>query len=95
MDRQKAEPTVLIDNAKTRVIEWHFAPGAHTGWHRHEHDYVIIPGGDGRLEIVTGEDESSFAEMRRDAPYFREAGVEHDVINASDGPYSFIEIEFL
>jgi hypothetical protein len=26
-------------------------------------------------------------------PYYRPAGVEHDVINASDGDYAFIEVE--
>jgi beta-alanine degradation protein BauB len=36
---------------------------------------------------------TSFAEMNAGAPYFRNAGVEHDVINANEGMYAFIEIE--
>ena len=47
---------------------------------------------DGKLKIVTKEGES-FAEMKKGAPYFRKEGVEHDVISANDGEYSFIEIE--
>jgi hypothetical protein len=27
----------LIDNDTTRVTQWRFAPGAQTGWHRHEY----------------------------------------------------------
>ena len=31
--------------------------------------------------------------MKGGVPYFRKEGVEHDVINATDGEYAFIEIE--
>ena len=41
--RPAAVPTVQIDNDSVRVTEWRFAPGAETGWHRHEHEYVVIP----------------------------------------------------
>ena len=40
----KAVPSVQIDNERTRVTEWRFTPGAATGFHRHEYDYVIVPG---------------------------------------------------
>ncbi len=88
-----ATGTVLIDNERTIVTEWRFAPGANTGWHRHGHDYVVVPMLDGRLKLITGDGES-FAELKKSVPYFREAGVEHDVINANDFEYVFIEIEF-
>ena len=39
----QAKSTVFIDNERTRVTEWRFAPGASTGWHRHEYDYVVVP----------------------------------------------------
>ena len=90
----RARPTVLIDNARTRVTEWRFAPGAATGWHRHEYDYVVDPMTDGRLRLVTGEDEETIAELRTGVPYFRDAGVEHDVINANDYEFVFIDIEY-
>ena len=38
-----AVATVQLDNERVRVTEWRFAPGAATGWHRHEHDYVVVP----------------------------------------------------
>ena len=81
-----------IENERVIVTEWRFAPGANTGWHRHAHDYVVVPLMDGRLKLVTGDGES-IAEMTRGKPYFRGKGVEHDVVNATDGDYAFIEIE--
>jgi len=87
-----AKPTTLIDNERVVVTEWRFAPGANTGWHRHGHDYVVVPLMDGRLKLVTKEGET-FADKKKGAPYFRGEGVEHDVVNATDGEYAFIEIE--
>jgi quercetin dioxygenase-like cupin family protein len=87
-----AKPTVFIDNERVIVTEWRFAPGANTGWHTHGHDYVVVPLMDGkvRLETPTGTAE---AEMKKGVPYFRQKGVEHDVINANASEYAFIEIE--
>ena len=57
MSQEKATPTVQIDNSHLRVTEWRFAPGAATGYHRHEHDYVVVPARDGELKLIgpTGE----------------------------------------
>lgn len=87
-----AKATKLIDNDRVIVTEWRFQPGDNTGWHRHEHDYVIVPLMDGKLKLVTKEGES-VAEMKKGAPYFRNEGVEHDVISANETEYAFIEIE--
>ena len=87
-----AKSTVLIDNERVIVTEYRFAPGDNTGWHRHGHDYVIVPMMDGRVKLLTKAGES-FAEMKKGVPYFRKEGVEHDVINANDGEHVFIEIE--
>ncbi len=90
-----SKPTIFIDNDRTRVTEWRFQPGDNTGWHRHEYDYVIIPLFDGQLEIVTAGDVHTLAELKTGVPYFREVGVEHDVINANDFECAFLEVEFL
>ena len=89
----KAVPTLLIDNERVRVTEWSFAPGAATGWHRHELDYVVVPMADGVLELVGPDDARSRAELKEGVPYFRKAGVEHDVINANAFAFAFIEVE--
>ena len=89
-----ATPTVFIDNARTRVTEWRFAPDAATGWHRHEYDYVVVPLMNGKLRIVAPGVEDNVAELQAGVPYFREVGVEHDVINASGYEFAFMEVEF-
>ncbi len=88
----RAKATRYIDNERTRVTEWRFAPGAATGWHRHAYDYVVVPLMDGRLKLVTEEGET-IAELKASVPYFRTTGVEHDVVNVNDFEYAFVEIE--
>jgi beta-alanine degradation protein BauB len=90
----RARPTVQIDNERTRVTEWRFAPGAATGWHRHENDYVVVPLTTGRLELIGPGGEHNIADLTAGLPYVRRAGVEHEVINAGEGEFTFIEIEF-
>ena len=87
-----ARPTVQVDNDRVRVIEWRFAPGAATGQHRHEYDYVIVPMATGQLRIVTSQGEST-AELTAGQAYFRAAGVEHDVVNTNPHEFAFVEIE--
>ena len=89
----RATPKVLIDNERVRVTEWRFAPGAATGWHRHEMDYVVVPLLDGELELVGPDGERTRAPLSKGVPYFRNAGVEHDVINANPFEFAFVEIE--
>jgi quercetin dioxygenase-like cupin family protein len=88
----KATPKVQVDNDRVRVTEWRFSPGAATGWHRHGMDYVVVPGTTGKLRLVDAEGERE-AELVAGVSYFRSAGVEHDVINANDHPFVFVEIE--
>jgi quercetin dioxygenase-like cupin family protein len=89
-----AKPTVFVDNDRVIVTEWRFpTPGAATGWHKHGHDYVVVPLMDGKLKIIGQGGTETVSELKQGVPYFRQAGVEHDVINASPGEYAFIEIE--
>jgi beta-alanine degradation protein BauB len=90
----KAVGTVMIDNERVRVTEWRFGPGDATGWHRHAHDYVVVPLTTGRLRLVGGEGtEPVTAELEAGKAYFRKAGVEHDVVNANDHEFAFVETE--
>ncbi len=90
---RKAEPIQHIDNDQVRVTEWRFAPGAATGWHRHEFDYVITPVIGGNVEIVHGDGSRTPFAMEPGKSYFREAGVEHDVVNGAGGELRFVEVE--
>jgi quercetin dioxygenase-like cupin family protein len=89
----RATAKVFIDNERGRVTEWSFAPGAATGWHRHEMDYVVVPMLDGELELVGPDGGRTRAQLSKGVPYFRNAGVEHDVINANAFEFAFVEIE--
>lgn len=90
--RAKAVPTVRIDNEAVRVTEWRFAPGAHTGHHRHEYPYVVVPLTTGPLTITSATGETT-ASLTFGEPYFRPAGVEHDLMNSNPTAFAFIEIE--
>jgi quercetin dioxygenase-like cupin family protein len=87
-----AVATVQVDNERVRVTEWRFAPGAATGWHRHDYAYVVVPMTTGQLRIDTGTSEV-IAERVVGQSYFRPALVEHNVINANPYELTFIELE--
>ena len=89
----QAVDTVQADNDRVRVTEWRFAPGAETGVHVHQMDYVVVPLADGRLKLVSPAGEETFADLKHGVSYFRKAGVHHNVINANDFEYAFVEIE--
>lgn len=89
----KAQSTLQVDNERVRVIEWRFAPGAETSWHRHEYDYVIVPLVTGRLKLFDGKEER-FADLVAGKSYYRPVGVEHNVTNANPYEFAFVEVEF-
>jgi quercetin dioxygenase-like cupin family protein len=85
-------PTKQVENDRFMVTEWRFAPGAHTGWHRHEHDYVVVPMTSGPLLMETAAG-TQIADLVAGSAYGRQIGVEHDVINDNPFEFVFIEIE--
>jgi beta-alanine degradation protein BauB len=90
--RPRASGTRLQENERVIITEWRFAPGAETGWHRHGHDYVVVCLTAGRLlaETANGNVET---ELRFGQTYARPAGVEHNIVNANDHEFAFIEVE--
>jgi len=87
-----AQSQIQIDNERVTVTLWHFAPGAATGWHKHMHDYVVVPLTTGTLRL----DEpggTRQAQLEAGVSYTRKAGVEHDVVNVNAFEFSFVEIE--
>jgi quercetin dioxygenase-like cupin family protein len=89
-----ATATRQIDESHVRVTHYLFQPGQETGWHTHEHDYVIVPVTDGQLLLETPDGQVS-ACLKQGVSYNRPAGVSHNVINAGQGPLAFVEIELL
>jgi hypothetical protein len=49
--------TVQVEDTTTRVTRWDLPPGACTGPHVHEFDYVVVPLTDSILTVTTPEGE--------------------------------------
>ena len=75
--RPKATPTKLVENARSITTEWRFAPGAETGWHRHGHDYLVVPMTTGKLLLEEPGGTTRTADLVTGRPYFREIGRAH------------------
>jgi len=91
-----ASATVFINNDRARVTEWRFPKkGDDTGWHTHEYDYVVVPLFDGILEIDHPDGSRTTAELKNGVPYFRNLGVQHNVISGNDFECAFVEVELL
>lgn len=90
--RARAQSTKLEENERVIVTEWRLPPGAETGWHRHQHDYVVVCLTAGKLlaETASGNVET---ELRFGQAYARPAGVEHNIVNPAASEFAFIEIE--
>ena len=90
----KATAHVQVENEWVKVTEWRFAPGAETGHHVHAHDYVVVPLATGVLRL---EESAAHREavLTSGVAYARKKGVEHNVVNANDFEFRFLEIEVL
>ena len=90
-----ANANVLIDNDKVKVTEWSLEVGDSTGHHIHEYNYIVVPMLDGELSIVDKDNNETISKLTKGGAYYREKGVEHNVLNNNKTPYSFIEIELI
>tara|TARA_Y100000741_G_scaffold189474_1_gene144220 strand:+ start:260 stop:538 length:279 start_codon:yes stop_codon:yes gene_type:complete len=90
-----ANAKVLVKNDKVIVTEWSFEVGDCTGHHVHQYNYVVIPMLDGELKIVDNENKETVSKLTKGVAYYRDKGVEHNVFNNNDFPYSFIEVEMV
>ena len=93
MQRKKAKANIQIDNERVRVTEYSFDKNEETGFHVHQWDYVVIPQTDGLLLLIDDNDVETAASLVKGQPYYREAGVSHNVINNGKKKLVFIEIE--
>lgn len=87
-----AVATILVDDERTRVTRWDFAPGAETGHHVHGMAYIVVPVTEMHVRV---EDASGTSErhVAAGAAYSRPSGVAHNIINAGAAPMAFIEVE--
>ncbi len=87
-----AVATVQTDSEAIKITRWDFEPGAATGWHTHGWPYIVVMLTDATMKLHNG---SAVTEVKFKAgdSYQRPAGVTHDVMNGSDVPMAFVEIE--
>jgi quercetin dioxygenase-like cupin family protein len=88
----QAVRTVQVDNERVLVTEWRFAPGAETGAHVHQMDYVVVPMTSGTLRLVEPAGVRD-VQLTAGSSYTRPAGVSHNVINVNDFEFVFVEVE--
>ncbi|WP_205863131.1 cupin domain-containing protein [Planosporangium thailandense] len=91
---EQAHSEVQINEAGVRVTRWRFEVGEHTGTHRHEVPYVVVPVVSGRVGVRVGDD-VNYQDLVAGRSYLRPAGAEHDVYNAGIAPFTFVEIELV
>jgi quercetin dioxygenase-like cupin family protein len=87
-----AVPTLQRDDDDVRITRWDFQPGAVTGWHTHAWPYFIVMLTDALMRVHDGTNVSE-TRLASGQTYNRPAGVQHDVMNGSDVPMAFVEIE--
>ncbi|PAU72030.1 cupin domain-containing protein [Vreelandella alkaliphila] len=92
MTRPQASSQRQIDNDQVIVTRWDFPPEAETGWHCHDHDYVIVPIHDGKMLLETPEGNREVM-LQAGVCYNRVEGTEHNVINIGENAFSFVEVE--
>ena len=93
MQRKKAKTSIQIDNERIRVTEYSFNKGDETGFHKHQWDYVVIPQTNGKLLLVDDNKVETTATLLKGEPYYRKAGMSHNVINNGKEKLVFIELE--
>ena len=91
--RLQAAPTVQVNDDRVIVTEWRFPPHGETGWHRHGHDYVVVPMTTGSLLIEGAGGAETSVPLTAGVSYARKIGVEHNVVNDNAFEFIFIEIE--
>ena len=92
-NREMAKPEIQIENDRIKVTKYYFSPGAETAFHEHIWDYIVVPQTDGELLLIDENGIENDAELKKGLPYYRKAGVKHNVINKGKSDLIFIEIE--
>jgi len=89
---RKALAELQAEDEVMRITRWTFEPATETGWHRHAWPYAVVPVQGGTLTVVDEDGEREYP-IRTGESYARNCGVEHNIVNNSDAPIIFVEIE--
>lgn len=84
----------LFSDERVRITRHTLPPGATTGVHTHECDYVVIPVRGGTLRVWNEAGSTEFT-MTPGDPYARALGSTHSLVNVSGSEIEFVELEYL
>ena len=87
-----ATSEILVDDERVFATRWTMGPGSETGHHTHEQDYLVVYLSDGLLTVKVDSKEIA-APVTKHLLTSRPAGVSHNVMNRTEDPIEFIEIE--
>jgi len=88
-----ADHTLLLENDRTRITQWVFAPGDQTRWHNHTHDYVTVQQSGGALLLQAQGGSGKRIEYQAGRTLSWKAPIIHNAINISDVKVRMLEIE--
>ena len=92
--KKRAEFRLLFEDKKTKITSWRFEPGAETGWHHHNYDYVTIQKSGGRLKLENEDGAVKFIDYEIDKTDGYFAPITHNATNVSKEEVRVIEIEY-
>ena len=93
MERLQVKATELVNDERVRATRFEFKPGAETGWHIHEYDYLITAITICTMQIEEPGGVTRDVTVARGETYRRHKGVKHNVINNGSSEMIFVEVE--
>jgi beta-alanine degradation protein BauB len=93
-DAALAQHSLLLEDDRTRITQWVFAPGDQTGWHNHTFDYVTVQQSGGALLLQNADGSEKQVDYKDGRTLAWTAPIEHNAINISDVEVRVLEIEY-
>jgi quercetin dioxygenase-like cupin family protein len=88
-----ARTSTTTDDDRVRVTTLAFEDGDETGYHRHAYDYIVVPITGGTFAVYESDGGTRELPQIAGSPYLGRAGTEHNVVNQTGAPATFVEIE--
>ena len=93
-DAALARHSLLLEDDRTRITQWVFAPGDQTGWHSHRFDYVTVQQSGGALLLQGADGSEKQVDYEDGRAVAWTAPIEHNAINISTVEVRVLEIEY-
>ena len=93
-DAALARHSLLLEDDRTRITQWVFAPDDQTGWHSHTFDYVTVQQSGGALLLQGADGSEKRVDYEDGRTLAWTAPIEHNAVNISDVEVRVLEIEY-